>query len=313
MYRNRAVVVSAAALVFLVSCNLGGRAEDEKNNSKPLVKVGSQVVTLGEFRASLKRLVPEADNEASEEELRELRKNLLSQLVDEAIILDEAAKRNISVNEAELSKEINVLKEASGDADFKAAIESRYDSFENWKAELSRKLLIKKTVDTVVGTKILVTETDARAYYNANRRDYEVPERVRARMIIVKSEKAAENAKKRLKNESFESVAAAVSVGIEARSGGDLGYFARGDMPPEFEAAIFALNVGGVSQVIKTEYGYHIFKLEEKAEGGNLKFEDVKGKITERLKRERAEDAYNTWMMELKKTVSIDVDMGLLQ
>ena len=88
-------------------------------------------------------------------------------------------------------------------------------------------------------------------------------------------------------------------MGPEKVNGGDLGFFSAGERPPEFDQ-VFSMEVGTISEVIKSPYGYHIFKLEEKIEPREIPFEEAKAGILQELGRKKAEDAYQRWLKELR-------------
>ncbi len=198
-----------------------------------------------------------------------------------------------------------------GDESVKTVIKEKYGSLDEWKKEIKRRLLIKKTIHEVIDKTVKVTEKDAREYYNRNRKNYEIPQQVRARMIVVETEEEAKRIKKLLKKEPFEELAKKYSIGPEAEKGGDLGFFGKGDMPPEFEI-VFKLPRGAISRIVKTPYGYHIFKVVDKKKGRKLRFRDVKDIIMEKIKRERAEKKYREWILTLKQNIEIDVDREFL-
>jgi peptidyl-prolyl cis-trans isomerase C len=127
-------------------------------------------------------------------------------------------------------------------------------------------------------------------------------------MIVVETKQEARTAKRRLVKESFEDVARAVSTGLEASRGGDLGFFGEGDMPPEFEEVVFKMAVGRISNIIKTPYGHHIFKVEEKRKGGVQSFNEVKDEIISQLKREKFEKAYHNWITTLQQNTHIEIN-----
>ena len=132
-------------------------------------------------------------------------------------------------------------------------------------------------------------------------------------MIVAKTEEEASHVRERLKKgEDFAKLAEEVSLSPEGKKGGDLGFFGKGDMPKEFEDVVFSLPAGKLSQVIKTAYGYHIFRVEEKRGAKDLKFSEVKDQIINKLKREKSDAEFQTWMMELKQKARIELKEELL-
>ncbi len=302
------MVVALLLLVFTTGCERGGEKK-ETGEDRIIAKIGEKVITEKDFEAMLQRIVPERER-ITPPEIKELKRNLLNQLVEEELILMEAQRRGIRVTDQEVEEEVkNFLKE--GDESVEAVIKERYGSLDEWKKEIKRRLLIKKTIHQVIEMTITVTDKEAREYYNKNRKAYEIPQQVRARMIVVPTEEEAGKIKGLLRKRSFEELAKEYSIGPEAEKGGDLGFFGKGDMPPEFEV-VFNLPKGAVSRVVKTPYGYHIFKVVEKKKGRKLRFRDVKDLITEKIRRERVEKKYREWILTLKKNIEIDVDRTFL-
>lgn len=301
----------SAILLFIVLSGCDGPTEEPRTGASA-ARVGGSTITVEEFRAELARILPEGGEEISEEELRELKKGLLNRMIEERLILVEAERMGISVTEEEVSQEMKALWDGPMDEESRASILKGYSSLDDWKSELRKKLIIRKTVQTVVNAGVEVTDEEAREYYDKNRKEYEMPEQVRARMIVVETEEEARRAMERLRSERFEAVAEEVSVGPEAVDGGDLGFFGRGDMPVEFEEVVFKLPAGSVSGIVRTPYGYHIFKVIEKKKVRRLGFDDVKQSIMEKLRTEKTEDAYRRWLLSLQKKSRIEVDREIL-
>lgn len=310
------VAAVAAAVAYYTAFGGAGSAADE---SAVALRVGDHTVSVVEFEEAMGRHMPENHLDLSAAELGNLKRNLLDQIIEEELVTLAARKKGIVITDEELERELAAARLEYGAEDFDGKILARYGSIEKWKAEARRKLYMGRVFDTVIKPKIEVTEEDAKAYYEKNINDYEVPEQVRARMIVVETEKdAAEalarvKAKKKKDREEFEEVAIEVSISPEGPGGGDLGFFGRGDMPPEFEEVVFDMKKGGVSDVVKTPYGYHIFKVEEKRKGRKLKFEDVKEEITERLRGVVADKEFHEWIESFKGEVDIVVKEGLIR
>ena len=149
-------------------------------------------------------------------------------------------------------------------------------------------------------------------------------ETVKARHILVKSArtdsfkdraKAMEKAKaikrKLDQGADFEELASESSDGPSAKNGGDLGYFGHGQMVPEFEAAAFKLPVGGISDVVETEFGYHIIKVDEKKAPQKLRFDDIKMDLAGYVYQKRGRERYEQYVQDLRKKADIKILMDL--
>ena len=288
------------------------KADDPAKSQTAVITVGKRVITLEEYDKTLARHVAGELEGADDEELSAIKKSVVAQLIDEALILDAAIRLGLTVSDEELAEEISGIKEASGDGDFDSMVTEHYSTMEEWKDEIRRKVMIRKCIETVIGPKIAVTEDIARQYYDSHLKDYTIPRQVRARMILVATEEEARNIRKGLTVKDFAEVAKEVSISPESSSGGDLGYFGRGEMPKEFEDVVFNLQVGRISRVIKTGYGYHIFLVEARRRGGRLKFAEVKERIAAQLRMERGEVEFNDWILALREEKRIEIKDKLL-
>ena len=139
-------------------------------------------------------------------------------------------------------------------------------------------------------------------------------DQVRARHILVKTEEEAKQAQERLaKKESFEDLARTLSQDSgTASKGGDLGYFGREQMVPDFAKVAFALKPGEVSGVVKTPFGYHIIQLVDRKKGQPFTYEQVKDQLRRRLVDERQNQRFQEWMKTLESGAKITRDESLL-
>lgn len=308
----------ALCLLSLVIFLTGGckKQEQEKvvSPKEVAIKINDKEITHGEFQDTFKRLFLEGEAaEIKDEELKNLKMALVNQFIEEELIVEEAKRLSLDIKDSELSREMEeIKKEYAGDG-FESNILNKYGSMDKWKEEIGKKLLLKKVIDKAITPRITVKEDEARRYYKEHITDYKRKEQARARMIVVKTEEEANQVKERLKRgEDFARLAQEISLGPEGKQGGDLGFFGKGEMPKEFEDVVFSLPTGRLSQVVKTPYGYHIFRVEEKREAKDLKFSEVKDQIINKLKREKSDAEFQTWMMELKRGAKIEVREELL-
>lgn len=134
----------------------------------------------------------------------------------------------------------------------------------------------------------MVTEEQIRKVYDEEAAKLQQTERVRARMILVASEKEAQDIEAMLaKGQKFEDLAKKYSLDGSKDYGGDLGYFTAAEMVPEFSKAVFALKVGETSQPVKTDFGWHIIRLEDRKQGAAQPYDQVKQAIRNVLLRQK--------------------------
>lgn len=301
----------AFVIAALLALNFSGCAPARDDSNEVLIKVNDRVVTAGEYRAALRRLVPSGQDSALEG-LEELKKELVNEMVEEEFLLEEAERAGLSVTDRELASEVNLIRKEYGDESFKTVIEERYGSFDGWEKRIKRKLLVKKAIEKLTGS-VKVADAEARAWYEENSEEFERPEQARARMIVVSSEEEAVRVRAGLNQKNFGAVAKEVSLSPEGRVGGDLGYFSRGDMPSEFEEAVFSLKrLGEISPVVKTAYGFHIFLLEDRRKKGKAPYQEVKSRIMERLRAGKSAQRLGGWMDAKKRSSVIEVREELL-
>jgi len=261
------------------------------------------------------------------EQLRtRMRKEALERMIVERLI-DEQVKATPIVVTAE---DVNDLIKAMAAAeklsmeDMKALIEASGQSFEQWKQQMQfeKGIAYQKLFESRFDDKVNITEEDARKYYSENQQQFEIPEQVRASHILIKPDtsdpnvepalaKAAAKAKaeellKQIKDgDDFAELALANSGCPSSARGGDLGFFSRGRMVPAFEEAAFALEVGQVSDIVETQFGYHIIKVTDRKDASVTMFEQAKDDILKLLTQTRQAELAKEYIESLKAQANI--------
>jgi parvulin-like peptidyl-prolyl isomerase len=173
--------------------------------------------------------------------------------------------------------------------------------------------MIEQLLAREIYRRVSVSSPEVRRYYQANPQEFEKPEQVHARQIVVATQEDAAAAMELLRSGAdFAAVAKEKSTAPEAESGGDLGYFAMGEMPAEFNV-VFGLPKGGTSGTVKSPYGYHIFKLVDKRRAGRISLEEARKEITEKLRREKEDKRYKQWLTELRKRTKLEINYQELE
>lgn len=228
----------------------------------------------------------------------------LNLLIAQKIIDLEAKKQKITISEAEIEQALAEYYDYyGGEENFTQLMAMSGTSLAQVKANLTSTLKIKK----LLSPRIEVTEEEMKAFFEENKEDFAQEEQVKARHILVATEKEAQEIKDKLaKGEDFAALAKEYSLDDSTKNnGGQLGFFNRGDMTPEFEKAAFSLPVGEVSAPVKTEYGYHLIKVEEKREAAAPDYEKSKADIKEYLFNQKLQQEYNPWLQEVSADYEI--------
>lgn len=312
MFRKAVLYTVLMFFVFtFVGCNPGEKNKElVPASSTPVARVGERVITVGDLQDEAK-LYANMLNPAGKENIKHsisLKKALLDRLINDTVLDIEADRLKIVVTEENLEKEIGLLLGAYDEAKLGLVLSANDVTFDEWKSALQKRLKVRKLVILEVDSKITIDEKVLKEYFNVHSEKFRWPERVRARQIMVEDEAKAEKIRKKLLGkEDFAKIAKESSQSPDAVEGGDLGYFSRGQMPPEFENVVFELKVGQVSEVVRSIYGFHIFKVIAKEKPRAMKFEDARNRIRDILLTKNREEEFKNWITEIKKGLIIEV------
>jgi peptidyl-prolyl cis-trans isomerase C len=245
-----------------------------------------------------------------EKNLPRMQQEFLQKLIDKKLLLQEAKKHALKVTEAELQDYINQISGLTqNQQDNQDQPESTGDKEENLSQKLEEELLIKKLIRQEVSDNIIVPEEEAQAYYQSHPEEFDLPERVRIRQIVVETDWEADEIRDKIMHgESFAKLAEATSLSPDGANGGDLGYFSRGHMPPEFDKVAFSLHDKEISRVFKSSYGYHIFQLEDKQEAKKISYAEAREKIIHQLKIQKQDKELANWLIHLRKKNHIQIN-----
>ena len=172
--------------------------------------------------------------------------------------------------------------------------------------QFKKDLVSDRLVQKVIRENAVVTEEEARAYYEEHIDEY--TRELRVSHILVNSPEEAEKVRELLQNRTFNWVESRHSIDRHTGRGGDLGFLSKGNMIPEFETVVFKMEVGEVSGVIESELGYHFLKITDAREARNkLAFEDVAEDISRILLLEKRADVYDDLIRGLMEDATIEI------
>ena len=160
---------------------------------------------------------------------------------------------------------------------------------------------------TSVIDKVTVDEAEAKAYYDANAAQFANGEQVKAKHILVDEEEQAKKiAEEIAAGKSFEDAARQYSTCLSKDKGGDLGYFGRGQMVPEFEKAAFEGTAGELLGPVKTQFGYHLIVVDDKKEKETSSYDDIKDQLLEQLLQQKKQKVYMETVKELEAKYGVE-------
>lgn len=174
-----------------------------------------------------------------------------------------------------------------------------------------RDLIADQLVQKIIRERATVSEDEVKAYYNAHANEYLTEYRVSH--ILVNTLDDAEKVKALIGKNSFTYLARRYSIDKHSGAGGDLGYLQRGNMIPEVEDVVFGMNVGEVSDIIESEFGYHIITVTDIRDARfKISYEDAREEITNLLMLEKRESVYDDLIATLRQRADIYIDEASL-
>ncbi len=255
------------------------------------------------------------------EKMTEARRKLLNQLIEDKLVYQEAQEKGVVVSEGEIDgRIIDFKKRFKNPQDFQRILSAQGMSLKKLREKYRQQIAVRKLNYFEVRNKVLVSPKEVREYYEENEGFFVRDEQVRISGITIRKakefrDKVDEDAKFKAEQilsniqngADFGKVAEAQSEDYQASNGGDMGFVGRGELAPTIDEVIFALKPQQLSQVIETEVGYHIFRVEERSEKEKKTLEDVRKDIRGILYRKKAGERFDEWLKELKAKAYISI------
>ena len=333
----------ACAAMFLAILSPGCRSEkpeeSEADKSEPNAIAASvtdsMAVTVNGVeitRSKVEQLIkPQLDSLAGktrqlpahviEQYTEQFRQQALERLIREELLDARIRQANITITDAEVMSQMEEIASVQGVSleDFIKTMAQHDHSLEQIREDLRERLARNQFMETQWAGKINVTEDDARKYHDEKPEQFKIPEQVRVSHILIGLEQGVdpneararartriEGLLKQIKDGAdFAELAKANSDCPSAPKGGDLDFFPRGKTTPAFEKVAFELQVGQISDVLETEYGFHIIKATDHEDPSDITFEQAREKIIEQLTAERQSEFADEYLKKLMAEAKI--------
>jgi len=304
----------AAALLLIAAAGCPRRPPDDPS-AAPVAWVDGHVLTRAEFERELGRSLELADGTSAPtpDQLAALRRTVLQARVDRLLFVQEAARRSLEIAPAEVEQRLQRMRADWPPAEFEALLAQRHQTLDELRDELRAQLVQERLFHELVYPRVAVTEEEIRAELDAHPELLHEPEQVHAAQIVVKELDQAKEIRARLRDGAkFADLARARSLSADAKDGGDLGWFPRGVMPPQFDEVAFSLGPGQISDVVTTDYGFHLFKVLERRAARKKDLAAVRADIERRLLRTKQEQAQTDFVAQLRSKAAIRINEPLV-
>lgn len=296
------------SVALLTACP---QQQKPKQDPDVIATINGEVLSRVAFERLLAREAQpmEGNGPRTPDQVEPYKEALLETLIERTLLLQAAAAAGVSVTPEEVDRRVLALASEYPAGTFDEALAKSQTSRAALKRSTRDQLITEKLLALEVHSRVAVTEEQIRQYYEEHTADFVEPEQVHAQQIVVKGLDEAKRVQQQLwQGKKFSDLARRYSLSPDARVGGDLGFFARGNMPPAFDEVVFKLNAGGTSEVVSTEYGFHLFRVIEKKPGHKRELAEVRALIEERLLSSLRAEGQKRYVNALREKANIVIN-----
>jgi parvulin-like peptidyl-prolyl isomerase len=289
--------------------------------------VNQEIITLSELEKwtnPLKHEIVGGDRLEKHERMETLCRQVLEKLIDEKLIDQEVKKIGVKVSVKEIEAAVEEVKQRNAitQEELERALTNEGLTMETYKRQIERGLQRQKLIHWSVKVEAKAGEEELRDFYKKNLDRYQMNETYRPSHILFMipketTPKAIGEIRKKVQKvlekikggEDFGEMALLYSEDASSKDRGDLGYFKRGELVPAFEREALRLKVGEVSEIVRTELGFHIIKLLDRKDTEPLPFEEVKEKVRADYHEVEMEKAFKQYLSTLKEKAIIEIKL----
>ena len=278
-----------------------------------LLEIGVRRISLEHFENVVTSTYPDLKILTAADRLR-VKTRLVQELIDRELIAAEAARCNIDISPDEFDATWAEVRGQYSEEEFNQFLRKQNRSRTGWLAALRQRLLTAKVTAALVDQQPAISTAQLEDYYRQHKEDFRRPLEVQARQMLFASREEALKVRQLVRDGGdFATLAQQYSLSPDRENGGNLGYFAQGMLPKEFDDAIFTLPLKQISNPIKSPYGYHLFLVEQRTKAGIRPYTMVKEDIYQLLRQHQEEEIFHQWLKNARESTEISVNWQLLK
>ncbi|MGE3845185.1 MAG: peptidylprolyl isomerase [Vicinamibacterales bacterium] len=286
-----------------------------------LARVNGEPIQKAEFERALRAVEAQAGGPIPADRRNEIYRDVLDQLVSYRLLIQETKNRKIVVSDADLAAPLAQVKQQFPTEDeFTKALAAQNMTEASLTEQIRQDMALSKLVEAEVRPLVKVSEAEIKDFYDKNPDRFQEAEAIRASHILVKVDPGATAAQKQEAHQKAEGVLKQVKDGGDfaalakqfsddgsGSQGGDLNFFGRGQMVPPFENAAFALKTGETSEIVESQFGFHIIKLTDRRAARTVPLADVAARIGQFLTSQQQQQKTNDFIGALRARSKVEI------
>ena len=287
-----------------------------------LARVNGETIGKAEFDRAVASIEARAGGPMPPDQRDQILRTILDQIVGYKLLVQESHSRKVDATDAEVEARVQEIQKQFPNEDaFKQMLTARNTTIDQLRTDVRQDIAVQKMIDAEVEPKAAVKPEQLADYYAKNPDQFKQPERVHASHILIGVPRGADAAAKAEARAKAEQILKDVKTGKDfatlakensqdpgsAPNGGDLGFFQPGQMVGPFNDAAFSLAAGAVSDIVETEFGFHIIKVAEKQPGGTIAFDDVKPRLEQFLLQRNRQEQTEAFVKDLRSKGKIEI------
>jgi len=287
-----------------------------------IARINGDTITKADFEQAVRTAEQRAGSPVPPDQRDRVYREILDQMIGYKLLIQESKARKVAVPDADVEARIVSFRQQFPTEDaFKQALAQQHLTLDQIKTDQRQQMAVSKLVDEAIASQVAVKPEDVQTFYTQNPKEFQESEKVHASHILITAPKDADAATKAQARAKAEAILKDAKAGKDfatlakqnsqdpgsAANGGDLGFFQQGQMVGPFNDAAFSLKPGAISNVVETDFGYHIIKVIEKQPARTVPLDEVKPKIEQFLGSRNREQQTTAFVNGLRSKGKIEV------